>query len=229
MMARTALDQDLLSLRDDLLRMCSLVDKSTARALEALKKQDNNLAQEVINDDDKIDELHQQVEDRILTTFARQQPMARDLRRIIADLLISNELERMGDHAEGIAQAALRYRANTPIQVPSQIIKMKETVHEMLQLVMEAFVGMDVEMARRAAERDNRIDELYQELFSTTIKEMTGGDRSVEDGTYLLWAGHALERIGDRVTNISERIVYASTGTVTDFNPKDEELPATDF
>jgi len=204
--------------------MCSLVDKSISRALEALKKQDNALAQEVINDDDVIDELHQSVEERVLTTFARQQPVARDLRRIIADLLISNELERMGDHAEGIAQAALRHPDSSPIQIPAQIGRMKDTVHQMLQSVMEAFVGMDIERARAAADMDARIDELYQELFSMLIAEMSTGERSVEDGTYLLWAGHNLERIGDRVTNISERIVYAHTGAVKDFNPKADEV-----
>jgi phosphate transport system protein len=211
-------------MRDNLLRMCSLVDKSTARALEALKNQDNDLAQDVINDDDMIDELHQRVEEQVLTTFARQQPVARDLRRIISDLLISNELERMGDHAEGIAQAALRHPDSGPIQVPTQITRMKETVHQMMQVVMEAFVGMDVDTARAAARLDSQMDELYQDLFATLIEEMQSGERSIEDGTYLLWAGHNLERIGDRVTNISERIVYAHTGAVKDFNPKADEV-----
>ena len=211
-------------MRDNLLRMCSLVDKSTARALEALKKQDNDLAQNVINDDDMIDELHQNVEEQVLTTFARQQPVARDLRRIISDLLISNELERMGDHAEGIAQAALRHPDTDPIQVPAQISRMKETVHQMMQVVMEAFISMDIERARSAADLDKRIDELYQDLFSMLIAEMGTGERSIEDGTYLLWAGHNLERIGDRVTNISERIVYAHTGAIKDFNPKADEV-----
>ena len=223
-MSRAALDQDLLTMRDDLLRMCSLVDKSTARALEALKNQDNDLAQDIINDDDMIDELHQSVEEQVLTTFARQQPVARDLRRIISDLLISNELERMGDHAEGIAQAALRHPDSGPIQVPAQITRMKETVHQMMQVVMEAFISMDIEQARAAADLDARMDELYQDLFSMLIGEMGAGERSIEDGTYLLWAGHNLERIGDRVTNISERIVYAHTGTVKDFNPKADEV-----
>lgn len=223
-MSRAALDQDLLTMRDDLLRMCSLVDKSTARALEALKTQDNDLAQDVINDDDTIDELHQSVEEQVLTTFARQQPVARDLRRIISDLLISNELERMGDHAEGIAQAALRHPDSGPIQVPAQITRMKETVHQMMQVVMEAFISMDIEQARAAADLDTRMDELYQDLFSMLIAEMGTGERSIEDGTYLLWAGHNLERIGDRVTNISERIVYAHTGTIKDFNPKADEV-----
>jgi phosphate transport system protein len=150
--------------------------------------------------------------------------MARDLRRIIADLLISNELERMGDHAEGIAQAALRHPDSGPIQIPAQIGRMKDTVHQMMQAVMEAFVGMDIERARATAEMDFRIDELYQDLFSLLIAEMQSGERSIEDGTYLLWAGHNLERIGDRVTNISERIVYAHTGAVKDFNPKADEV-----
>jgi phosphate transport system protein len=101
---------------------------------------------------------------------------------------------------------------------------MKETVHQMMQVVMEAFVGMDVDTARAAARLDSQMDELYQDLFATLIEEMQSGERSIEDGTYLLWAGHNLERIGDRVTNISERIVYAHTGAVKDFNPKADEV-----
>jgi phosphate transport system protein len=217
---RSTLDQDLLAIRDDILRLGSLVDQATSRAIEAFVKHDNDLAQSVVNDDDVVDEMHAEIEEMVTKTFALQQPMARDLRLLIADLLISNELERMGDHAEGIARTVLRSRADKPVAVPVQINTMLEMAQRMIQRSMDAFVDMSAEKARQAASDDDNVDRLYQELFNMLVTAMSKGKTSVEEGTYLLWAGHNLERIADRVTNICERIVYASTGNVGELNPK---------
>ncbi len=217
---RSTLDQDLLAIRDNILRLGSLVDQSTSRAIQAFVRHDNDLAQSVVNDDDVLDGMHAEIEEMVTKTFALQQPMARDLRRLIADLLISNELERMGDHAEGIARTVLRSRADGSITLPPQIGAMQEMVHTMMRRSMDAFVDMSAEKAREAASSDDDVDRLYQELFNLLVTAMSKGKMSVEEGTYLLWAGHNLERIADRVTNICERIVYASTGNVGELNPK---------
>jgi phosphate transport system protein len=223
MATRSALDQDMVAIRDDILRLASLVSRAMDRALEALTHHDQDLAQTVVNDDDTLDELHNSIEEQVSRTFARQQPVARDLRKLIADLLIANELERMGDHAEGVARAALRYTGDTAIPVPDLVPTMRSKVQDMINNVMDAYIDMDPAKARMVAQADDEIDHLYQELFNLIINAMRNGEISVEEGTYMLWAGHNFERIGDRVTNISERIVYAQSAAVRDLNPKPHE------
>lgn len=220
MSSRSALDRDIMTIRDDILRFGSLVHRAIDRAVEALQSHEEEHAQDVVNEDDVMDKLHNKIEEQVLRTFALQQPMARDLRRLIADLLISNELERMADHAAGIAKAALRYTGDAPIDAPEAICSMRDQTQKMIDAVMDAYVDMDGEKARVVAQMDDVVDRHYQELFAMLINDMMQGTLSVEEGTYVLWAGHNLERIGDRVTNISERIVYAKSGDVEDFNPK---------
>lgn len=217
---RSALDQELQIIRDDILRLGSLVDESVERAFQALKTHDKDLAQAVINDDDIQDALHNRIEEHVTQTFALQQPMARDLRKLIADLLISNELERMGDHAEGTARTALRYPGDAPPEIPIQLYQMRDHVHEMMRNVLEAYTTMDAGRAREIARMDDRLDTIYQDLVQRLVTGMSNQEISVEEGTYLLWAAHNLERVGDRVTNICERILYARTGEVEEFNPK---------
>jgi phosphate transport system protein len=223
MATRSALDQDMVAIRDDILRLASLVSRAMERALEALTRHDQDLAQTVVNDDDILDELHSSIEEQVSRTFARQQPVARDLRKLIADLLISNELERMGDHAEGIARAALRYTGDSAISVPDLVPKMRRRVQDMINDVMDAYVDMNPAKARAVAKADDEIDHLYQELFNLIISAMRNGEVSVEEGTYMLWVGHNYERISDRVTNIAERIVYAQDAAIRDLNPKPNE------
>lgn len=223
MATRSMLDQDMITIRDDILRMGSLVIQALSRAYDAMKTQDEELAQAIVHDDDIIDGLHEKIENQVTKTFALQQPMARDLRKLIADLLISNELERMGDHAEGIARSISRYPGDTLTELPAEISLMKDQVTRMLNEVMEAYVDMAPERARKLTRLDDEVDIQYRKLFNMLVESMTAGRISVDEGTHLLWAGHSLERIGDRVTNISERIVYAQSGAVKDFNPKPDE------
>jgi phosphate transport system protein len=123
--------------------------------------------------------MHAEIEEMVTKTFALQQPMARDLRLLIADLLISNELERMGDHAEGIARTVLRSRADKPVAVPVQINTMLEMAQRLIQRSMDAFVDMSAEKARQAASDDDNVDRLYQELFNMLVTAMSKGKTSV--------------------------------------------------
>lgn len=223
MSSRSVLDRDMRAVRDDILRAFSLLSVAIDRALQAFESHDEEFAQLVVSEDDAIDELHVQIEEQVLKTFALQQPMARDLRRLIADLLISNELERMADHATGVAKAALRYTGNRALEVPPIIHLMKDRAKHMLDEIVDAYIRMDADKAREVALLDDEIDALYQELFNMVITQMTSGQMTVEEGTYLLWAGHNLERIGDRATNISERIVYARSGGIYELNLKPHE------
>lgn len=225
---RKAFDEELIQIRDAILRMTSLVDKAVEHNFRAFKSHDHALAQESIYEDDKIDNLHNEIEYRVAMTVARQQPTARDLRVLIADLLISNELERMGDHALGMSKTIFRQGEVSGDPVPAQLSRMEKRVREMLNSVSEAYVDLDPDKAKASAAMDEELDTLYRDLFHQTVARMSAGEITVERGTYLLWTGHNLERIGDRVTNICERIVYARTGDIDKLNvkpdPQSEEV-----
>jgi phosphate transport system protein len=216
---RSVLDRNLTAVRDDILRLGSLVKQATERAVSAYQNNNAGLAHIIILDDKKVDSLHQQLENEITTTTALQQPTTTDLRVLIASLLISNELERMGDHAEGIAKTVVRNEGSSFSDIPPIISEMQSKVGVMIDEVMEAYLEMSIKKAEAIALYDEDLDKLYQRLFNKMVKKMHKGNLPVEQGTYVLWIGHNLERIGDRVTNICERIIYAQTGEEADLNP----------
>jgi len=217
---RSVLDHNLTQIRDDILRLGSLVDQAVERAIEALRANDMQLAQEVVDADDAIDSLHHKLEETIISTVALQQPMAHDLRRLIAALLITNELERMGDHAEGIGRTALRRGAGPVVAFPARLDEMQRAVSAMIRDVMTAYLEESPEKAHQVSAMDDTLDGDYREMFNILVSEMGASALSVEHGAYLMWAAHNLERIGDRVTNICERIVYSRTGEIGGLNPK---------
>jgi phosphate transport system protein len=213
------LDRELAVIRDNVIRMSSLVDEAIDRSYRALRLHDVSLAQTVINDDANLDDLCNQIENKVEMTVALQQPTALDLRRVLADLMITTELERMGDHAEGIARTVIRFDSDVPMELPSQLRAMRDGVRDMIRQSMDAYVSQDVKLAEQVGRLDDDIDRAYRELFDLLVGSMGQEELSVEHGTYLLWAGHNLERIGDRATNICERIIYSRTGDVSQLNP----------
>jgi phosphate transport system protein len=217
---RGALDNELTAIRDDILRLGSLVRQAVGHAIDAFTTNDVQLAQEIIAGDRAIDSLHHLLEERIITTMALQQPMAGDLRKLIADLLITNELERMGDYAEGVGRTTLRHSEGVPPQLSPLMKDMYRLVSEMIDGVAYAYQQESPERARDVAWHDDRLDQLYRQVIDTLVIQMGAGELSVEEGTHLMWVAHNLERIGDRVTNIAERIVYARTGTLGGLNSK---------
>ena len=216
---RSALDNDLTAIRDDILRLGSLVNQAVERAFKAFVGNDIQLAQKVVQGDDEIDSLHHKLEEDITTTIALQQPMASDLRKLIADLLITNELERMGDYAEGIGRTTLLHDEGTP-QLSPLLADMHRLVLDMIGGVMDAYLEESTEKAREVAWYDDRLDVLYRQYIDSLVSRMGSEELSIEEGTHRIWVVHNLERIGDRVTNIAERIVYARTGTVGGLNPR---------
>lgn len=221
---RSALDHDLTNIRDDILRLGSLVSEAVEKAFSAFATNDLQLAQEVIRGDDEIDSLHHALEGRITTTVALQQPMASDLRKLIADLLITNELERMGDYAEGISRTIVRHGEEDTLQVSDKLKDMSRLVIDMIGSIMKAYLDESPDSARDAARYDDKMDMLYREHLTNLVTRMGAGELSIEEGIHLMWAAHNLERIGDRVTNIAERIVYARTGELGGLNPKGNKV-----
>ncbi|MBN1310514.1 MAG: phosphate signaling complex protein PhoU [Anaerolineae bacterium] len=222
---RSALDHDLVNIRDDILRLGSLVSRAVERSFSAFVTSDLQLAQEVIRGDDEIDSLHHTLEGHITTTVALQQPMASDLRKLIADLLITNELERMGDYAEGISRTITRHGEEDTLKVMDQMKDMSALVIDMIDRVMKAYLDESPDKAKDAARYDDQMDVLYRQHLTELVTRMGTGELTIEEGIYLMWAAHNLERIGDRVTNIAERIVYARTGELGGLNPKEKKRP----
>jgi phosphate transport system protein len=209
---RKPLDEGLNALQNDLLRLASLVDQAIDRSMQALRHRDHALAQKIIDGDAELNRLRYEVEESCLAILATQQPAAGDLRAILAVETIAVELERMGDHAEGIAKIVLRMGEEPPVTPVAEIPQMAEICRRMLKQSLDTFLARDPVAARRVGEADDSIDTLYRELFDRLVALMGRDPSAVERGTYLLWIAHNLERIGDRITNIVERVIFMTTG-----------------
>jgi phosphate transport system protein len=223
--SRVQLDQSMQSVRDDILRMGSLVGDQIASSVRALKERSARIANSVIDADARVNELRYKVESDSLALMARQQPAARDLRKIIAAIHIATELERIGDHAVGIANISLRLGDGPLIKPLIDVPRMAEIVTEMINGALDAFVKTDSALAQKVADRDNDVDLLYSQVLRELLTYMVADTTIVNGATYLQWVAHNLERIGDRVTNMCERIIFSDTGELGDyksFKPRDE-------
>jgi phosphate transport system protein len=215
---RATFDRQLAGLRDDVLILGSMVDKALARSVEALKKRDLNDSEMIISDDMKINRKRFEIEEKCLLLLATQQPMASDLRVIAAAMSIITDLERMGDHAEGIAKINLML-GNEPLLKPLiDIPKMEDKSRDMLRRALDAFVAKDAEAARKLANEDDEVDALYNRVYHDLLDIMINDPGTISRATYLLWVAHNLERFADRITNICERIVFMVTGQMEEMN-----------
>jgi phosphate transport system protein len=213
---RAEFDRDLQDLQDDLLALGSMVEKATFLAVEALKTRDLALSQQVVRDDDIIDRKRAELEERAVDLIAIQQPVASDLRMLIAALHVSMELERIGDYAEGIGKISLMMGDQPPIKPLVDIPRMAEKAAAMLRASLDALVGHDVDKAYRVLADDDEVDALYDQVYRELLLMMVQDPKVIERATYLLWTAHDLERIADRATNIAEQVVYLVTGKQVD-------------
>jgi phosphate transport system protein len=208
---RSVLDAGLNALNEKTLQIASVVDSMIERAMNALYERDIAAASEVIAQDLVVNELRYAIEDEALQLLATQQPMASDLRRVIATIHIAVELERMGDHASGIARLVERLENEEEIESLHKLPKMAKRARTMIQTGVEAFVSCDPDLAKEMIGKDDKIDRQYRRLFQETLEAMRDDDY-IRRATFLLWVGHDLERIGDRATNIAERVIFMATG-----------------
>jgi phosphate transport system protein len=201
---RIELDRDWEAIRTDLFRLGDRVDTAIDRAIRALVHQDKHLAQNVVEADRTINTRRYQLEDACLTTMVRQQPVASDLRRLIAAMHVAGELERMADLAEGIANIVLKLDGSTHLPL-GNFDRMAQAVRPMLRCCLYAFAYDDIEQADRVTVMDDKIDQYYQQNIRTLLTYMLEDADVIPEATYLLWVSHNLERIGDRCVNISQR------------------------
>ena len=201
-------------LRDAVVTMASMVDKAIARAIDALRHQDVNLARQVVAADRSINEHRWRTEGEALLIIATQAPMAGDLRMVASAIHITTDLERMADHAAGIAKIVIQ-TANEPLLKPLvDLPRMSDLARAMLADSITAYVESDEPLAREIALRDDEIDALYNQIYRELLTFMLADPTTINRATHLLWVAHNLERIGDRVTNICEQIVFTATGSV---------------
>ena len=209
---RTAFHKRLREIQDDVLAMGSMVVKAILRAVDSLKNRDLDLAHQVIADDQKINNKRFEIEEKCIELIATQQPMASDLRIIIAILNITTEIERIGDYAGGIARIVIMIGDEPPLKPLVDIPRMAEQTVDMLRRSLDAFINRDAQAAKKIASEDDLIDQLYDQVFRELLAFMAEDPKTITRATRLMWTAHNLERAADRVTNICERVVFIVTG-----------------
>jgi phosphate transport system protein len=198
--------------------MGQMVADSIDSAIQALAKQDEDLAQQVIDQDDEINALQYDIDEKCLVLIATQQPMAGDLRAILSVSNIAAELERIGDYTEGIAKLAIKLAGRPLLKPLIDIPRMAEEGRRMLMASLEAFARQDVETAAEIGYADDVVDALYDQVYRELLVYMMEDPRTITQATYLLWVAHNLERIADRTTNIAERVIFLDSGRIVDLN-----------
>ncbi len=215
---RSVFDEAMSMVKDDVLRLGALVESALERAGRALQERDIELADQVRWDDAHVNELQRRVNQEVTTAMALQQPMARDLRELLALYHAAAELERMGDYAVNIAKLAQQLSDEPEAPLLPQIPQMERLCREQLHDAMRALVDVSEEAARAVCARDDELDALYNSVYEASMDLMAAHPDRVRQATHMLFAAHHLERLGDRVTNIGEDVVYVATGQVEDLN-----------
>jgi phosphate transport system protein len=219
-MVRERYTRQIGSLRDDLLRLGSMVEQALLRAITSLDTWDSVAAAQIINDDAQIDNAWRALEERTIHLLATQQPVvASDLRLITAVTAIAGELERIGDYANSIARRVRRAtRRPSLVTPPSAIKEMATLTLQMVNTSLEAFLRQDAAIAHSLTQSDERVDELEDLLRAEIITLAKTDPEKVEAAIDMLDVIHALERAADRSTNIGERVIYLATNNVESLN-----------
>ncbi|MCJ7525132.1 MAG: phosphate signaling complex protein PhoU [Candidatus Aminicenantes bacterium] len=213
-MAREHFQNMLRGLEQELVAMGEMVIAAIDRSIQALKNVDKAEAERIIADDALINQRRWDIENQCIQLFATQQPVAGDLREIVSFIDLITNLERMADHAKGIATIVVRHDQKPLLKPLIDIPRMADKAREMIQKSLTAFITQDVEAAAAIIEMDNEVDALYDQIFRELLTYMMEDPKTITRAVYLIWVSHNLERIADRVTNICERIIFMVTGEI---------------
>jgi phosphate transport system protein len=206
-------DQELANIRNNTLRLGGLAEEQTVLALNALQGNDVALAERVIADDRKLNNLEVSVNDQCMQILARRQPIACDLRLVMAVIKVINDLERIGDDAKRIARITIGMTATSPQkQKLAPLAEFGENVIKLLHDTLDAFARIDVEAALEIKQRDRLLDLQYGNIMEWQINDMSSDPRLIPIALNLMWAARKLERIGDRSCNICEHTIYYAMG-----------------
>jgi phosphate transport system protein len=222
-MTREALNQHIQQLKDEVLLLGSMVEEATLRAVDALRQRDIEASETIIEDDIQINEKRFAIENAILILIATQQPMAHDLRLLAAILEVDSELERMGDYAKGIAKTVIRM-GDAQVAIPMrEIASMADKSINMLHQALGAFTTENAAQAYQIPKQDDEVDALYVKGYRSMVSAMMANPDTIDNGNYVIWVMHNLERLADRVTNICERTVFICTGELLELASNDED------
>jgi len=205
-------------LEKEILKMGSLVEEQISLSVTSLAKQDLKLAQKVVDQDDIIDTLELEIEEKILKLIATQQPMAKDLRRIAAGFKIITDLERIGDNAVDIAKTTLRIGDEPLIKPLIDIPRMAEITQNMLKEALDSYINEDIELAESLAAKDDIVDGLHAQIIRELLTYMLENPKNIKQGTLLMFVSRYLERIADHATNLGENVIYLVTAERKDLN-----------
>ena len=217
-MTRELFHRELADLQDEVLILGSMTEKAILDAMEALRDGDQIWSRKLIEDDKRINAKRFEIEEKCIFVIGSQQPMASDLRTLVSTLFIVTDLERMADHAEGVARINLLLGDEPLPRRLGYIPAMSDRVVAMLRDSLKAYLEKDIDLSRRVCQADDEVDRLYDSVHDEAIRSMVADPGTIERNTYMLWTSHNLERIADRCTNICERVIYMVTGTMEEIN-----------
>jgi phosphate transport system protein len=217
-MTRSGFDAALESLNDDLLRMGSMVEKQVHQCVEALANRDEELAAQIMENDDKVDDLQREIEDKCIRLIAKEQPLAIDLRTIFTITKIVTDLERMADHAVNISKSVKRLKNEPYIKELVDIPRMSVIVEDMIKKTLDSFIARDVDAIEGICRMDDEVDALFKKVFNDLLQLMAKDSSTLNQATQLILVASKMERIGDHVTNICEWTGYLVTGKHMDLN-----------
>lgn len=206
------LQRDLDALQHAILSMVSSVEEAVYKAIQALQQRRPELAEEIMDSEQQIDEDENHIENECLKMLALHQPVATDLRRIVVALKIITDLERMGDLAEDIAERAVVLSRMPEIPVPPQLQQMTDVTTSMVRQGLDSFVNLDSRLARKVIRLDDEVDHYNREIIDRLVQIMKQSPEHVEPGLSLFSAVRHLERIADHATNIAEEVIYLVEG-----------------
>jgi phosphate transport system protein len=207
-------DEQIAALNQQLLLMSGHAESIIRKAVEALMRRDPALADQVFADDKLIDRMEIDIEEACIQLLALQQPLARDLRLITSALKISNDLERVGDHAVNIAGCAKELVGKPPVRPLADLPELSDKATAMLRDALDAFVRRDPEAARLLVRRDDEVDDLHRRMFADLMGRMIADPQQVDRSMTFVLVGRNLERIGDLATNIAEEVVFIAEARI---------------
>lgn len=214
-LTRSQFEEELEKLRDRLLAMGSEADRAVADSMRALSDRDVSLAERVIEDDDRIDNLDLEIEADCMRIIALQHPLARDLRLVGTALKIITDLERIGDHAVDIAKVARKLARSHNYEPLADLPRMATAVRHMLKTALAAFVRHDLALIEEVVNADDEVDDLFHSIRDDLHKTMQKDPALVVEASYLLFVAHYLERMADHAVNIAERVYYVETAQLS--------------
>ena len=217
-MTRELFHLELTQIQDQVLVLGSMTEKAIIDAMDALRDGDERSSRRIIEDDLLINAKRYEIEQQSIFVIGSQQPMASDLRSLVSTLFITTDLERIADHAEGIARINLLLTGAPAPRRLGYIPAMFDRAIAMLRDSLKAYIEHDAVLARQICEADDEVDRLQDSVYDECFKAMVNDPSSIQWNTYMLWTAHNLERIADRCTNVGERVIYTVTGKMEEIN-----------